>query len=98
MGRKQPNPPPKGPKPKPPPAPPKKNPIQAFFDSYEDNVEISYIDERCIVFGWSAKGHGFGEYTFFKKDDKWKLDSERDGKEAVMRAICHWINSIELVD
>ena len=75
-----------------------KKPLQDLFDSMDDHAEIRYVRENLIVIGWSAKGTGFGEYTFRKKEDKWILDSECMSRDSVKKILGILVDKTPLVD
>ena len=51
-----------------------------------------------ILIPWIKKGRGFGEYCFFVKDGRIKLDNESDPPEAIKEVIDDLIdNNIESV-
>lgn len=72
--------------------------MKKLFNKLTDTAEISFSNEKCIVISWSIKNFGFGDYTFFKKEGVWKLDSETCGKEKVKKVLGILIDSLELVD
>jgi hypothetical protein len=82
----------------------KDNGVQKFFDRCEDSAEITFVrgegeeHRPCIIIGWSEKGRGFGEYTFFEEDGKWKIDNEADSREAIKRVLGRLVDSLPLVD
>jgi hypothetical protein len=62
----------------------------------ENELETTIEGTPCFIISWSEKGRGFGEYTFYYKDRKWRLDSEHDSKETVKRILSILVDSIEL--
>ena len=69
-----------------------------FFNRFEDNAEISYANENGFAISWSVKGRGFGEYAFFKKDDKWMIDNECDSRDNIKKVLEILVDSLLLTD
>jgi hypothetical protein len=51
-----------------------------------------------LVIGWSEKGRGFGEYTFWEENGKVYCDNECDKRETVKRILCHMVDQAIFVD
>ena len=51
-----------------------------------------------VVVGWSEKGRGFGEYTFWEENGKVYCDNECDGRETVKRVLCQMVDQAVFVD
>jgi hypothetical protein len=82
--------------------PPKKtvvNKLKNILNSFDNHTCIDYVREDLIIFKWSEKGRGFGEYAFLKgKDGKWSIDNECDGRECIKKVICRLIDRLPLRD
>jgi len=78
---------------------PESKSLERIFAKRVDRTFIDYVREDCVVFRWSEKGRGFGEYAFCKgKDGKWSIDNECDGRSAVKRVLCRLVDSLPLQD
>lgn len=69
-----------------------------YSEDGENMIPESEENDPCIIIQWSEKGRGFGEYAFIRKDSKWIIDNECDGKEAIKRVLCSLVDSLELRD
>jgi hypothetical protein len=72
------------------------NKVKKLFNSYPNEAEIAYCNNDAFSISWSLKGIGFGELTFYKDDNKWKIDSETMGKETVKRILAILVDSLPL--
>ena len=66
--------------------------LQNFFDS---------CDTYCVPDGhggyhWSKKGLGFGQFYFYKKDDKLMCSNELMSKEFIKEMLCNMVDACEL--
>jgi hypothetical protein len=78
---------------------PESKSLERIFAGMSDHTHIDYVREDCIIFKWSEKGRGFGEYAFVKsKEGKWSIDNECDGREEVKQVLCRLVDSLPLRD
>lgn len=52
----------------------------------------NYANKPIVIFQWSEKGRGFGEYTFYEENGKLYCDNECDSKEQVMAVLLNFVN------
>jgi hypothetical protein len=51
-----------------------------------------------ITVGWSEKGRGFGEYTFWQENGKIHCANECDSRESVKRVLCNMVDQAVFED
>lgn len=80
--------------------------LQPILDNFETLTQITFCGKSSSEFrngvfeiSWSAKGRGFGTYTFFqnKQSGKWMIDNECDSREAIKEVMCRLIDELPLV-
>jgi hypothetical protein len=66
--------------------------IQDMFDNCETYCEPN----PGAYFRWSKKGRGFGELSFYFKDDKLMCGNELMSKEFIKKMLCLMVDECEL--
>jgi len=54
--------------------------------------------DPCILIEWAIKEKGWGEITFFKKDDQWVMDGETLHIDLIKKIINSLIDDIPRTD
>ena len=71
-----------------------------------EDAEFSYFDASVIPhtefhdggihFQWGIKGFGFGEASVVWKDGKWIADTERLGREFLVKLLTRWAKQMKV--
>jgi hypothetical protein len=64
----------------------------APYESDKRGMPTPFKGHHGISIWWTEKGRGFGEYSLWQEKGKTYIDSEIDGKYAVMKAFCMLID------
>ena len=62
--------------------------LQKFFDNFDDSCEPAGF----VNFGWSQKGRGCGDISFYMKDGKVYCGNEIMGREFIKRQLCEMVD------
>ena len=60
--------------------------------TFDKKGRLNFNGHHGITLWWTEKGRGFGEYSLWQEKGKTYIDSEIDGKYAVMKAFCMLID------
>ena len=66
--------------------------LQDMFDNCTTFCEPS----GSVYFNWSKKGRGFGQLSFYIKDDKIMCGNELVSKEFIKKMLCLMVDECEL--
>lgn len=66
-----------------------------MFDKLEDKT-APHCDQFTI--SWTAKGVGFGQFHFYKKDEKWYCNNECMSKDFIKRVLSTFVDEVELTE
>lgn len=64
----------------------------------KDIKDVHTYENEAICFLWVIEKFGFGETTFYYKDDKLKCDNETLSKESIKKILCAFVDEAEFTE
>ncbi len=65
-----------------------------WLDECKDDIELHHT----FTISWSENGRGFGEYTFYTKDNQIHISNECGDKDTIKRILCKMVDAAILDD